>query len=60
MNWDGIDQAGQCDQSTYAGLILEISVVVGQTVKENDIYWWKPEMENDFLSPRDGIINRYR
>jgi biotin carboxyl carrier protein len=40
------------------GLILEISVVVGQTVKENDslLILEAMKMENSFLSPRDGII----
>jgi biotin carboxyl carrier protein len=40
------------------GLILEISVVVGQEVKENDnlIILGAMKMENSFLSPRDGII----
>ena len=40
------------------GLILEISVVVGQSVKENDnlIILGAMKMENSFLSPRDGII----
>jgi biotin carboxyl carrier protein len=40
------------------GLILEISVVVGQTVKENDslIILGAMKMENSFLSPRDGVI----
>jgi biotin carboxyl carrier protein len=40
------------------GLILEISVAVGQTVKENDnlIILGAMKMENSFLSPRDGII----
>jgi biotin carboxyl carrier protein len=40
------------------GLILEISVIVGQTVKENDslIILGAMKMENSFLSPRDGII----
>lgn len=40
------------------GLILEISVVVGQTVKENDhlIILSAMKMENSFLSPRDGVI----
>ena len=40
------------------GLILEISVVVGQDVKENDnlIILGAMKMENSFLSPRDGII----
>lgn len=40
------------------GLILEISVEVGQTVKENDnlIILSAMKMENSFLSPRDGVI----
>jgi biotin carboxyl carrier protein len=40
------------------GLILEISVAVGQIVKENDnlIILGAMKMENSFLSPRDGII----
>ncbi|MBC5836576.1 acetyl-CoA carboxylase biotin carboxyl carrier protein subunit [Flavobacterium muglaense] len=40
------------------GLILEISVRVGQEVKENDslLILEAMKMENSFLSPRDGII----
>ncbi|NDP28571.1 MAG: acetyl-CoA carboxylase biotin carboxyl carrier protein subunit [Flavobacterium sp.] len=40
------------------GLILEISVVVGQTVKESDnlLILTAMKMENSFLSPRDGVI----
>jgi biotin carboxyl carrier protein len=40
------------------GLILEISVIVGQTVKENDslLILEAMKMENSFLSPRDGVI----
>lgn len=40
------------------GLILEISVCVGQVVKENDplLILEAMKMENSFLSPRDGII----
>ena len=40
------------------GLILEISVVVGQEVKENDnlIILGAMKMENSFLSPRNGFI----
>jgi len=40
------------------GLILEINVVAGQTVKENDnlIILSAMKMENSFLSPRDGVI----
>ncbi len=40
------------------GLILEISVEVGQSVKENDslLILEAMKMENSFLSPRDGVI----
>ncbi|MCA0349733.1 MAG: acetyl-CoA carboxylase biotin carboxyl carrier protein subunit [Bacteroidetes bacterium] len=40
------------------GLILEVSVSVGQTVKENEplLILEAMKMENSFLSPRDGII----
>jgi len=40
------------------GLILEINVEVGQTVKENDnvLILGAMKMENSFLSPRDGVI----
>lgn len=40
------------------GLILEISVAVGQSVKENDplLILEAMKMENSFLSPRDGTI----
>ncbi|MES2747043.1 MAG: biotin/lipoyl-containing protein [Bacteroidota bacterium] len=40
------------------GLILEISVAVGQEVKENDplLILEAMKMENSFLSPRNGII----
>ena len=40
------------------GLILEISVEVGQSVKENDplLILEAMKMENSFLSPRAGII----
>ena len=40
------------------GLILEISVVVGQLVKENDllIILGAMKMETSFVSPREGII----
>jgi len=40
------------------GLILEISVKVGQVVKENDplLILEAMKMENSFLSPRDGTI----
>ena len=40
------------------GLILEISIIIGQEVKENDplLILEAMKMENSFLSPRDGII----
>jgi len=40
------------------GLILEISVAIGQEVKENDnlLILGAMKMENSFLSPRDGVI----
>lgn len=42
------------------GLILEINVIVGQTVKENDnlLILTAMKMENSFLSPREGIIKK--
>jgi acetyl/propionyl-CoA carboxylase alpha subunit len=48
----------QCYKAPMPGLILEISVIVGQTVKENDslLILEAMKMENSFLSPRDGII----
>jgi biotin carboxyl carrier protein len=40
------------------GLILEISVTIGQEVKENDplLILEAMKMENSILSPRDGVI----
>ena len=40
------------------GLIIEINVTVGQTVKENEnlVILSAMKMENSFLSPRDGVI----
>jgi biotin carboxyl carrier protein len=45
-------------KSPMPGLILEISVEVGQLVKENDplLILEAMKMENSFLSPRDGVI----
>jgi len=42
------------------GLILEINVIVGQTVKENDnlLILTAMKMENSFLSPREGTIKK--
>jgi biotin carboxyl carrier protein len=40
------------------GLIMEINVATGQSVKENDtlIILGAMKMENSFLSPREGVI----
>ena len=40
------------------GLILEISVFIGQTVQENDnlLILTAMKMENSLRSPRDGVI----
>jgi biotin carboxyl carrier protein len=48
----------QINASAYARVDIEISVIVGQTVKENDslLILEAMKMENSFLSPRDGII----
>lgn len=45
-------------QAPMPGLILEINVEVGQTVKENDnlLILTAMKMENSLLSPRDGVI----
>jgi len=45
-------------QAPMPGLIIEINVTVGQTVKENEnlVILSAMKMENSFLSPRDGII----
>jgi biotin carboxyl carrier protein len=41
----------------YARVDIKISVIVGQTVKENDSLLILEAMKMDsFLSPRDGII----
>jgi biotin carboxyl carrier protein len=54
----GITKQVNFIKAPMPGLILEISVVVGQTVKENDnlIILGAMKMENSFLSPRDGVI----
>ena len=54
----GITKQVNFIKAPMPGLILEISVVVGQEVKENDnlIILGAMKMENSFLSPRDGII----
>lgn len=54
----GLTKQVNAIKAPMPGLILEINVVVGQTVKENDnlIILGAMKMENSFLSPRDGII----
>lgn len=54
----GLSKQVNAIKAPMPGLILEISVVVGQAVKENDnlIILGAMKMENSFLSPRDGII----
>lgn len=54
----GLSKQVNAIKAPMPGLILEISVVVGQTVKENDnlIILGAMKMENSFVSPRDGVI----
>ncbi|MFI0490065.1 acetyl-CoA carboxylase biotin carboxyl carrier protein subunit [Flavobacterium sp.] len=54
----GLTKQVNAIKAPMPGLIIEISVVVGQTVKENDnlIILSAMKMENSFLSPRDGVI----
>lgn len=54
----GITKQINAIKAPMPGLILEISVVVGQMVKENDnlLILTAMKMENSFLSPREGII----
>lgn len=58
----GIERGGSkivnAIKAPMPGLILEISVAVGQEVKEHDplLILEAMKMENSFLSPRDGII----
>ncbi|MGQ7944834.1 acetyl-CoA carboxylase biotin carboxyl carrier protein subunit [Flavobacterium sp. WC2509] len=54
----GVTKQVNAIKAPMPGLILEISVLVGQAVKENDnlIILGAMKMENSFLSPRDGII----
>jgi biotin carboxyl carrier protein len=54
----GLTKQVNAIKAPMPGLILEISVVVGQTVKENDnlIILGAMKMENSFLSPRHGVI----
>ena len=54
----GLTKQVNAIKAPMPGLILEINVAVGQTVKENDnlIILGAMKMENSFLSPRDGVI----
>lgn len=54
----GVAKQVNAIKAPMPGLILEISVFVGQSVKENDnlLILTAMKMENSFLSPRDGII----
>ncbi len=54
----GLTKQVNAIKAPMPGLILEISVIVGQVVKENDslLILEAMKMENSFLSPRDGII----
>jgi len=54
----GLTKQVNAIRAPMPGMILEISVVVGQAVKENDnlIILSAMKMENSFLSPRDGVI----
>jgi biotin carboxyl carrier protein len=54
----GLTKQVNAIKAPMPGLILEINVVVGQAVKENDnlIILGAMKMENSFLSPRDGVI----
>jgi biotin carboxyl carrier protein len=54
----GITKQVNVIKAPMPGLILEISVVIGQTVKENDnlLILTAMKMENSLLSPRDGVI----
>jgi biotin carboxyl carrier protein len=54
----GITKVINSIKAPMPGLILEINVVVGQTVKENDnlLILTAMKMENSLLSPRDGVL----
>ena len=54
----GISKQVNVIKAPMPGLILEINVEVGQTVKENDnlLILTAMKMENSLLSPRDGVI----
>ncbi|NRT11261.1 acetyl-CoA carboxylase biotin carboxyl carrier protein subunit [Flavobacterium sp. 14A] len=54
----GLSKQINAIKAPMPGLILEINVVVGQTVKEKDplLILEAMKMENSFQSPRDGVI----
>jgi biotin carboxyl carrier protein len=54
----GISKQVNVVKAPMPGLILEINVVVGQTVQENDnlLILTAMKMENSLLSPRNGVI----
>lgn len=54
----GITKQINVIKAPMPGLILEICVIIGQTVKENDnlLILTAMKMENSFLSPREGVI----
>lgn len=54
----GVSKVIKTIKAPMPGLILEINVEVGQSVKENDnlLILTAMKMENSLLSPRDGVI----
>jgi len=59
MGFDiGTVQKVNAIKAPMPGLILEINVIVGQTVQENDnlLILGAMKMENSFQSPRNGVI----
>jgi biotin carboxyl carrier protein len=59
MGFDvGVTKHINAIKAPMPGLIIEINVIVGQTVKENEnlVILSAMKMENSFLSPRDGVI----
>ena len=54
----GVSKVIKLLKAPMPGLILEVNIEVGQTVKENDnlLILTAMKMENSLLSPRDGVI----
>lgn len=54
----GLTKQVNAIKAPMPGLILEINVIVGQLVQENNplLILEAMKMENSFLSPRDGVI----